>query len=430
MAPKSPNPDLHTEVLRLRHAVSELSILNELARDIGASMDPERVMRKVIARSLRAVNAEQGSITLVGHERTDPHKTLVRDMVSSSEHKPYHLDQALLGWMHLNKKILSLKNPQQDRRFSGIHWDKSIHTLLCVPLIIKNRLTGILTVLNKRDGEEFNEADIRLLAIIASQSAQVIENARLYREEQKLIKMQEELRVARDIQLGLLPETIPDIPGYDIAGNSIQAQEVGGDYFDVIPMENKLAVCVGDASGHGLPAALLMSNLQAIIRSQTYMNCSAAECVNRANTLLHKSTQAGRFATFFFGLLDYQKHIMVYTNAGHSYPVLVKSNGDVRILSESGVVLSFVPDYTYQEVKINIDAGDVLCIFSDGAFEVENEKGEQFGETRLVEAIQSHSKKCAEDLLQAVHTSIDDFRGERPLDDDMTLLVMKSKKEE
>lgn len=223
--------ELLDEIRKLRRAVSELSILNDLVRDIGASTDSAKIMQRVINRSLRAVNAEQGSITLVGQDSADPYKTFVRDMVSSSQHQPYHIDQALLGWMHLNKKILSITDPRNDTRFAGVHWDESVSALLCVPLLSKSKLIGILTVLNKRDGTSFNSEDERLLAIIASQSAQVIENARLYEEEQRYIKVQEELRLAKEIQLGLLPTEFPQIQHYDIAAKSLPAQEVGGGLF-------------------------------------------------------------------------------------------------------------------------------------------------------------------------------------------------------
>ncbi|MBN1479470.1 SpoIIE family protein phosphatase [candidate division KSB1 bacterium] len=417
---------LFDEIKKLRRAVSELSILNDLAREIGASTNSEKIMQRVINRSLRAVNAEQGTITLVGEDSADPHKTLVRDMVSSSHHQPYHIDQALLGWMHLNKKILALSDPHHDHRFAGVHWDESVHSILCVPLLIKSKLIGILIVLNKRDGAAFDQDDERLLAIIAAQSAQVIDNARLYEEEQKYIQMQEELRLAREIQLGLLPAEIPKIPLYDIAGKSLPAHQVGGDYFDVIPVDDEtVALCVGDASGHGLAAAMLMANLQAIIKSQIYSKCSPEECLQRANTILYQNTQTNCFATFFFGLLNYTTHSFVYANAGHCYPILIKSDGTATELALSGVLLSFVPDIMYESSSTKIDPGDVLAIFSDGTFESQNSEEEQYGETRLIDVLRTHRKQDAATLLAETFHSIQSFAQNRPQDDDMTLIVVK-----
>ncbi len=420
--------ELLDEIRKLRRAVSELSILNDLAREIGASTDSSKIMQRVINRSLRAVNAEQGNITLVGEDSADPFKTFVRDMVSSSQHQPYHIDQALLGWMHLNKKILSITNPKNDTRFAGVHWDESINALLCVPLLSKSKLVGILTVLNKRDGTSFNQEDERLLAIIASQSAQVIENARLYEEEQKYIKVQEELRLAKEIQLGLLPAEIPQIPNYDIAGKSLPAQEVGGDYFDLISVDDEtIAVCVGDAAGHGLPAAMLMANLQAIIKCQTFLKTSAEECLQTANTILHQNTQSGRFATFFFGLLNFQTHEFVYANAGHSYPFMIKSDGTITELSQSGVVLSFVPDIRYESSTICFEPGDILTIFSDGIIEAENSAGEQYGESRFLENIQFSKEMYSNIILDNMFKSIKTFVQNAPQEDDMTMIVLRRK---
>ena len=158
--------------------------------------------------------------------------------------------------MHLNKRPLLSNSPRADERFRGITWDPSIHSILCVPLMVKSALIGVLTAYNKKDDREFTEEDQRLLAIIAMQSGQVVENARLYEEEKKLLTMEEEVRLASVIQIELLPQEAPSIPHYDIAGTSIPAQQVGGDYFDFIPVEEfSLAVCLGDVSGKGLPAS-------------------------------------------------------------------------------------------------------------------------------------------------------------------------------
>src|SRR5208283_3423200 len=173
---------------------------------------------------------------------------------------------------------------QSDPRFSGVKTDGDFRSLLCVPLLVKNRLIGILAVFDKTDGTEFTEDDKRLLSIIAAQSGQILENARLYEQEKSLIIMQEEVNLASKIQFELLPRQAPKIPGYEIAGKSIPAQVVGGDYFDFIPInEQQIALGLGDVSGKGLPASLLMANLQATLRGQTLGMTSAKECIARSN---------------------------------------------------------------------------------------------------------------------------------------------------
>ena len=176
---------------------------------------------------------------------------------------------------------------------------------MCVPLSLKRQLIGVLTVFNKRAAEGFTESDQRLLSIIAAQSAQVIENARLYEEEQALREMRRDLEVARNIQMKLLPKSAPEIAGFDIAGKSVPAQNVGGDYFDFLPAgEQRFAICLGDVVGKGMPAALLMANVQATIRGQNLLQPSAGECLGRSNRLLYESTDSDKFVTLFYGILD------------------------------------------------------------------------------------------------------------------------------
>ena len=300
---------LESENQRLKRAVEELTILNDLARAIGASLNSQEIINTIIRRSLRALNAEQGVITMVHDRASEPTKTLIRTMSESREYEAFHLDQSLLGWMQINKKPLSMNDPANDHRFRGLKLEDSIRSLLCVPLLVKSELRGVISVCNKKDEDGFTHEDQRLLAIIAAQSAQIIETARLYEEEKALTSVREELRLALDIQLGLLPKTFPEIPGYRIAGSSAPAQMVGGDYFDFIAIdENRLAITLGDVSGKGLPAALLMSNLQATIRGMTLLDVSPAECLSRSNKLMYQSTDANKFASLFYGIVDTRNH--------------------------------------------------------------------------------------------------------------------------
>lgn len=168
-------------------------MFNDLARAIGSSVETDSIMETIIRRSLRAVNAEEGVITLVDKHAEEPMKRLVRTVASSREHKHSHLNQSLLGWMLQKRKPLSSNNLDQDHRLRGVKWDSSITSVLCVPLIVKSELKGVLAVYNKKGKDGFTTDDQRLLPIIAAQSAQVIENARLYEEEKKKMELEQRL---------------------------------------------------------------------------------------------------------------------------------------------------------------------------------------------------------------------------------------------
>jgi len=411
---------------RLRRAVEELAVLNDLSRAIGASHSLQDIMQTIIHRSLRAIHAEQGVITLVDRQANEPMKTLVRTMVSSSKHPQYHFHQSLLGWMHLNKKPLLIADPHADDRFRGVQWDESVRSLLCVPMMVKSALMGVLTVYNKREGTVFTEEDQRLLAIIAAQSAQVVENARLYEEEQALQHMQEEVRLAAKIQLDLLPQAPPAVPGYDIAGKSIPAQLVGGDYFDFIPIDgSRIAVCLGDVSGKGLPASLLMANVQATLRGQTLLSESAKICLQRSNKLLYQSTSPEKFVTLFYGILDSARHSLCFSNAGHDNPFHFKAAPDPGRLSTGGVVLSIMEDFPYEEETILVGPGDMIVVYSDGVTEAVNPHQELFGEARLAETIRAHRDAPASAMVDHIVAAVKAHAGTAPQMDDITLVVLR-----
>jgi sigma-B regulation protein RsbU (phosphoserine phosphatase) len=368
--PRSPNRDaLELESSHFRRAVQELSVLNDLARAIGGSLQPDQVMKTIINSSLKAVNAQQGMITLVDHDPANPSETLVRANVSSPNVRAFHLTQALLGWMQLNQMPLAIFDPASDVRFTGVTWDSEFQSLLCVPLMVKSQMKGTLTVYNKKTGGGFDSGDERLLAIIASQSAQVIENARLYDEERAFARMREQVQLAVQVQSHLLPHAVQQIPGYDIAGKSIAAQEIGGDYFDFLTMsDGRSAICLGDVSGKGIPASLLMANVQATIRLLASLSISAAETMARANSLLCRSTSPEKFVTFFFSILDPESHTLAFYNAGHNPPLLFDTSGHSD-LRTSGLVLGMIDGHPYKEGAVALAPGDVVVIYSDGVTE-------------------------------------------------------------
>jgi sigma-B regulation protein RsbU (phosphoserine phosphatase) len=420
------NEQLQQENRRLRRAVQELSMLNDLARDLGASLDPDKIMSKIVRRALKAVDASQGVVTLVDSSEQASLKTLVRTTSDTAERRPFHLNESMLGWMMINKSPLMLNDPGSDTRFRGVRWDEAIKTMLAAPLMIKSRLTGVLTVYNKRQDGEFTDDDQRLLSIIAAQSAQIVENARLVEEERALTRVKEELRLAHDIQVALQPATSPDIPGYDVNGVSLPARTVGGDYLDFIPIDDRrTALVVGDVSGKGLPASLLMANVQATLRGQADWCESVSECVGRANKLLCRSVRRGNFVTLFYGELDYENHLVRFGNAGHNRPFLINPGTDAIMLEKGGLVLGVKSDFEYAEDEVEMVPGSVLCVYSDGVSEAMNARGEQFSEERLAETLVQHSDKTAAEIRDAVISAIDAFAGGAPQHDDVTVLILK-----
>lgn len=425
--PQTPSgPLLHEENARLQRAVQELSVLNDLAFAIGGQQHSSDIMQTIIHRSLKAVGAEQGVITFVEDEEGLAMHTLVRTMERRQSGTRYHLDQQLLGWMHLHKKAVSIDSPSTDERFRGVHWDPSIHSVLCVPLMVKSSLRGVLTVYNKAGGTGFTSDDQRLLAIIASQSAQILENARLLESEKALQHMQEDLRVAARIQQNLLPQTSPDIPNYEIAGMTLPAKIVGGDYFDYFPVGvGRFGLALGDVSGKGLPASLLMANVQATLRGQALWAESADECISRANRQLYLSTESDRFVTLFFALLDVRNHTLTYCNAGQEPPLLVGADGACQRLTTGGLLLGVSESARYEEATLSLQPNDILLAYSDGFSEAVNPEGDMFGEKGILAVLQNHCAMQVADVVAALLHSTSMHSGTAPQNDDRTVLAVR-----
>ncbi len=430
----SPAPDANelekfrAENQRLRRAVEELSVLNEIALAINSTMEPDQINKLIVGKCVRRLGVQQGTIHLFGSNETDPTKTLVRVMQPGGDGLPMRLSIQLQGWMHKNRRPLVINDLANDERFGGADTKNlPIKSLLSVPLELKGRLIGILNLFNKIEGEISSE-DARLAAIIASQCAQVIENARLNVEEVKLRQLEEDLRNATTIQKLLLPLAAPDIPGVDIAGVSYPARDVGGDYFDYIDLgDGRWGITVGDVSGKGMPAALMMANLQATMRGCAHSASSVSQCVSDANKLLLGSTDAKTFVTLFYAIYDAKDRTLTYCNAGHNPPYLAMSDGTVRTLDVGGPLAAAFGWSKYEEETIRLNGSERLVIYTDGVTEAADATDEQYGEERLLGLIKAWAPdtKCA-NFVDRVVTEVLAFQKDLPVADDITLVCLRT----
>jgi sigma-B regulation protein RsbU (phosphoserine phosphatase) len=427
--PSADLDQLKYENTRLKIAVEELSILNEIATAISSTLDVMQVIDLIVKKCIKHLKVEQGVVMLINEgDKNNPMVTMERIFDQSSEERlPIRLNTQLTGWMMKNQKPLLSNALNSDERFTLNEKDVAeIESLLAVPLHLKGKMIGLLTVFNKRGEEGFTEDDKRLLTIIAAQSAQVIDSARLYREEQEFQKVREDMNMAAQIQQNLLPKKIPDIQGYQAGGISIPAKNVGGDYYDFIPTQTgNIAFCLGDVSGKGTAAALLMANMQATLRGQTLSCTCARDCLERANNLLFQSTDSEKYATLFYGILDPSEHQLAFTNAGHNYPFMISPDGKVERLKTIGIPLGFLEDFEFSEHTVPFNIGDILVLFSDGISEAMNIHGEEFEEERILEEIKQHTDWPPHDIIDHLINSVREHAGGEEQSDDMTLLVIK-----
>ena len=428
MFPESNKEDDHLskENLRLKSAVEELSILNDIATAIASTQSLNQITKLIVKKCIKHLKAEQGSIQLVDEKDfVNPFHTMIR-VREKLDNKTLRFNKIISDLMIAQRKPLRINEFRAGETIElGEQTALRIKSLLSVPMIIKGKMIGILSLFNKESSDGFNEADQRLLTIIAGQSASVIENSRLFEEEKQFLQIQQEIQVAREIQKNLLPKEIPTINGYDISAMNIPAREVGGDYYDVIKIsESKTAIALGDVSGKGLPAAMLMANLQATLRGQLqFCNCPR-ECIKRANNLLFKSTEITKFVTLFFGILDTEKNSLTYCNAGHNVPIFLQKDKKIE-LNTGGILLSCIEDINYEEEEIKFEEGSTLVVFSDGITEAMNTAEDEYGDERLFNLIEKHHDLTSENLSHEIMTDVRKFTREAPQMDDITLMIMK-----
>ena len=419
---------LEAENIRLRRAVEELSVLNDVATAIASASSLEAIVDLVVQKCVKHLAVDQGAVLMFGtKDEAAALHTMVRKVQTDLRRDPYRLSEQVVGWMLKDQEPLVINDVATDERFREPTQQAGgvVTSLMCVPLRLKGRMIGVLSVFNKK-GSGFTESDQRLGTIIAAQSAQVIEHARLVEEEKALQVMQRELEMAHEIQRNLLPKTVPDLPGYDLAAKTVPARNVGGDYYDFLPSgDDHLALVLGDVSGKSMPAALLMANVQATIRGQTLLNPAAGDCMTRSNRLLYDSTDSDKFATFFYAVLDPARHELRYSNAGHNPPMLLSKGGEPRLLETGGPVLGVVPSFSFPEATVTIDPGDLLLIYSDGFTEAMNRRFEEFGEDRLLEATRAAWDLPAAGMVDSIFDAVNKHAGDAPQTDDMTLMVLR-----
>jgi sigma-B regulation protein RsbU (phosphoserine phosphatase) len=261
---------------------------------------------------------------------------------------------------------------------------------------------------------------------MANTAAIRIEHVRLAEIEHQERLMARELEQAADIQRRFLPSAAPQVAGVDLAGHNAPCRTVGGDYFDFFPYPNgRVAMVLGDVSGKGMPASLLMMSLQARVQVLIEEPEDLGVVMSRLNRLTATNCPSNRFITFFMCLLDGSTGELLFSNAGHNPPLLLRANGDIEWLEEGGCVLGILPMAKYEAARRQLDLGDVLVVFSDGVTDAMNPQGDDFGEVRLAAVVHEHRMRSSAEMVQAVNRAIAEWAAGSPLPDDLTLLVAR-----
>jgi len=301
-----------------------------------------------------------------------------------------------------------------------------------LPLQTKEQLLGFISLSQRLSEAPYSSGDLRLLGSVAAQTAMALENAQLTaaiaEEVSRRERLNRELEIAREVQQHLFPQTNPPIETLDYAGSCRPALGVGGDYYDFIKRPGgKLCFAIGDVSGKGISAALLMSNLQAALRSHAVVASEdLASILTRINGLIYQSSSSNRYATFFLAEYEPGARQLTYVNGGHNAPMLFRAGGEIERLTEGGMVVGLMPDVTYRQATVTLRPGDLLVAFTDGISEAMNPADEEWGEERLIQTVRCCSTLESREILNRIMVDADAFAAGAPQHDDMTLLLLRS----
>jgi sigma-B regulation protein RsbU (phosphoserine phosphatase) len=311
---------------------------------------------------------------------------------------------------------------------------EQLQSELLLPLSLNEKLLGIMSLGPKQSEEPCSSTDIRLLDSVAAQTGLALENGRLTAAIAAEIAAREkhkrELEIAHEVQERLFPQEYPPLTGLDYAGACRPALGVGGDYYDFILLsKTELGIAIGDVSGKGIPAALLMATLRAYLRGQTiHRQTDLTDMMTNLNRLVYESSAANRYATFFYGELDAVSRALNYVNGGHNPPMVFRktdSGREVMRLDTGGPVIGLMEDCCYRQGRVALEAGDVLVAYTDGISEAMNTADDEWGEERLIDAVRPNRMVAARALIERLMTSADAFVAGAPQHDDMTLVVVR-----
>lgn len=412
-----------------RQMISEMGALHEISRMFESSKNIDALLKYVLEKCMDLMNAEAASSMMVV-EGTDEleFKTVLGP--KSEGVKPFRLKigKGLSGWVAQNNEPVLIPDAYKDSRFDPSFDKRSgfrTKSMLCVPLTYKSKPIGVMTILNRLDGNPFTESDKNLLTTFASQAALAIENAQLLQTTLEKERLDKELQVAAEIQQLIIPQSLPPIKGLDISATYVPCKEVSGDFYDIIKIdENQYVFVVADVSGKGIPGAMLVSTMQAILKAYLEYSTDLKSIIVKLNERIIKNTTEDRFITFFFGLYNTSKNTLNYINAGHNPPILILDNNELQRLDKGGIFIGCLP-WEYELTTIQLPKHSILVLFTDGIVEAMNEKQEEFGEDRLISILKQGKSLTMPELREQIIKRVKEHRGGRVLEDDLTLALIK-----
>lgn len=417
----------------LQSTVNRLNFLHRISQKISEKKPLNKLLFEIMESSKLLLDAEASSLLLYDDQTRRLHFSVATG-VRGKAVKAYSVEigEGIAGWVAKNKKSLLIEDCYQDSRFNPDYDKKSkfrTRSMLCVPLQRKRQLLGVIQVINKKNGDPFDENDQRILETMASQCSIAIENARLIDAQVEAKTMEYELETARNIQQKLLPSALPVFSDIDVAAKLIPAKQVGGDYFNIFRLSSDHTLfLVADVAGKGIPAALIVSTIYSYC--QTILKIGSlvfdlTSFVEDLNKVLIESTTVDKYATCWFGLYDHRTGTLDSINAGHNPSYIFRKDAEKpEKLQKGGIFLGSLPAM-FEVERVKLEKDDILVFYSDGVTEAWNLKEDEFGEHGLITAINENRTASAEVMVKNVIGRIKLHVGRAPQSDDITLGIVK-----
>jgi sigma-B regulation protein RsbU (phosphoserine phosphatase) len=387
---------------------------NELA---GQRPLPE-LFRFILGLAMEAVQAERGVLMTLEADEL---------VIRANKGEGFRISSAVRDRVIKGASVLvrdtSLDDAFKERRSIV---EQHVRTLMAVPLQTQNNIIGLIYVDSPGLIREFTRDDLSLLTVMANVAAIRIEHARFAEMEQARQLMARELEQAAEIQRSFLPAVAPSVPGLDLAGHNAACRTVGGDYFDFFAYPSgRVAMVLGDVSGKGMPASLLMMGLQARVQSLIDEPESLGHVMTRINRITSANCPRNRFISFFMCVLDVASGVLTYANAGHNPPIIVRTDGSHELLEGGGPVLGILSSIEFQEYTAKMNKGDIFAIYSDGVTEAATPNDEEFEIENLVKTLCAHSTKSTRIMIEEVNKALTAWTEGAPPADDITLIVAR-----
>ena len=393
-----------------------LALISKVGVALLASVTLNETLEQVVSLVFEAVPADRCMVMMRDEKSPELKVAVARLRDRIGEIGEIRISRSVIDEVVTNGKSVLTSDAQADPRFAGgTVMLQGVRSVLAVPLGVGANVFGIIYADSPLAEGRFTEDHLKVLTTLASVAAIRVENARLTEEQMERERLEREQQVASEIQQRFLPATAPIVAGYELQGISFPCYEIGGDYYDFIQREDgRLVVALGDVSGKGTAAALLMSSLHAAVHAQADIDNSLAKTIGAVNRYLVESIPANRFVTLFYAELEPKSGALAFLNAGHNPPLIVHSGGTMEQLAAGGLPLGIMPNADFREGRTQLHPGDVLVIYSDGVSEACNPAGEEFGPTRLYEVVARNLDASAGGIRDRIESALTKFVRAHP----------------